>query len=181
MLGYERPSPQGVPEYDAAVKQWFCVRTKPHAEDFASTNIAGKDILVFNPKIEERYGQSRRIAPLFPSYIFAQFALSEAYYKVVWTPGVKQIVGCGHQPTPVDEAIIHLIWDRLADGAYIRPKLQPGEPVRVTGGVFSEFLGIFEAYSPRSERVKILLELFNQRVEVEIDPIDIEPVSIIGS
>src|SRR5262249_36199198 len=90
--------------------RWFCIHTKPKCEDLASINVAMKNITVFNPKIEEPHALfSKRLAPLFPGYVFAQFSLARDYYKILWTPGVKQLVGCGSQPIPVDDEVILLV------------------------------------------------------------------------
>lgn len=158
-------------------KQWFCIQTKPKCEDVASINIAAKDILVFNPKIEEFYNGSKRVAPLFPGYILAHFSPATAYYKIVWTPGVKQILGYNNQPTAVAEEVVYLIMDRLENKHYIRPKFKVGDTIRVKNGPFSRLIGILKAYCPAKERVKVLLSLFNQAVEVELDAQNLETVA----
>ncbi len=161
-----------------AVIQWFCIRTKTKAEDLASINIARRDVLVFNPKIEELYRRSNRISPLFPGYIFANFCLSTEYYKVLWTPGVKQILGNGEIPIAVEDELIYLIMDHLVGGEYIRPNFRPGDRVRVKEGPFSELSGLFENYCPGNERVKVLLNLFDRYIEVELGITDLVRVDV---
>lgn len=162
-----------------AQEQWFCIQTKPHCEDFASINLFNKQITVFNPKIEDVYlregRRCNRIAPLFPGYIFAHLVLTDAYYKVKWSPGVKKIVGCGDRPIPVDNPVIQMILDRLDNKEYIkikRPKL--GDKIIVRRGPFNGLIGVFESYCSREERVKVLLELLHQQVKVELDSMVIE-------
>jgi transcriptional antiterminator RfaH len=44
----------------------------------------------------------------------------------------------------------------------------PGEPVRITSGVFSACLGLFEGMVER-ERVAVLLDLLGRKVPVVMD------------
>ncbi len=159
---------------DSADWRWFCIQTKPHCEDLATINLLNKQVTVFNPKIEEFYIRKgrccRRIAPLFPSYIFANLVLIRDYYKVKWTQGVKRFVGSDDKPIPVDDSVIHTILDRLEGKEYIeirRPK--PGDRVLVRKGPFNGLIGIFESYCSGQERVNILLELLHQQVKVQLD------------
>src|ERR1041384_726342 len=84
-------------------RQWFVVRTKARKEDYAVQQLERRDVVAFLPRIVE-YGRDQ-VAPLFPGYLFVHIALSQQYYRVVWTPGVRSFVAFGAVPTPVQESV----------------------------------------------------------------------------
>lgn len=153
---------------------WFCVQTKPHCEDFATINLVRRQIVVFNPKIEEvsksRRARLRRPVPLFPSYIFARLFSLHDYYRVKWTPGVKIIVSSGETPIPVPSDVIETILNRLEKRDYfLEKRLKPGEKVTVRKGALQGLCGIFDSYCSGDERVRILLQLLHCEIRAELD------------
>lgn len=155
--------------------QWYCVHTKSHAEGTASLHLTRKHIDVLNPTIRSSRRLRRRVA-LFPSYIFARFAMPDQYERVRWTPGVKSIVGNGALPVPVDPEVIGYIAERAAvdgDDEGSAPRFVMGQRVRVLSGVFKELDGVFSVACPGQRRVRVLLELFRQQVIVELDADDL--------
>jgi transcriptional antiterminator RfaH len=53
---------------------------------------------------------------------------------------------------------------------------RPGEPVRITGGVFADQLGLYEGMADQ-ERVRILLDLLGRKVRVLIETEVVAPAA----
>jgi transcription antitermination factor NusG len=146
---------------------WYCLRTRPKWENVAATKLVQKQIEVMNPWLPVSRTPSARMVPLFPGYIFARFSIDTDYYRVVWTPGLKSILGNGKEPVAVEPELIAIIADRVAGAA--SGELQRGDRVHIASGPFRSLDGVFSSYCPGKQRVKVLLDLFNQRVLVSVD------------
>src|SRR6185369_13058497 len=114
--------------------QWFVVRTKARKEAVALAQLEQRKVAVFLPRILE-YGRDQ-IAPLFPGYLFVRISLFDQYYRVVWTPGVRNFVAFGRLPTPIPESAIYLIASSAGEEGIIRPlaPFKPGDRVQITNG-----------------------------------------------
>jgi transcriptional antiterminator RfaH len=164
---------------------WYAVQTKPCCEDRVEVWLRERcGLLAFLPRLKTvRRRGSRRVTivePLFPTYMFVQMKLqADLWYKVKWTPGVKQIVCAGDIPIPVPFDAITLLRERCGDDQIVqwRLALWGGEPVRVVHGPFAGLEGILERPASRGERVRVLLKLLGSATPVEMDMTDIELVS----
>ncbi|MBI1873306.1 MAG: hypothetical protein HYS05_05360 [Acidobacteria bacterium] len=148
---------------------WYCLSTRAKCENVTSAKLAEKQIEVLNPRLPARRGSGERMIPLFPGYIFARFALATDYYRVVWTPGLKAIIGNGSEPVSVEPELIQLIVERVEAACRTGTELKPGDRVRIESGPFRSLDGVFSSYCSGKQRVKVLLELFNQPVLVALD------------
>ena len=165
--------------------QWYVVHTKPHQEhhvlDRLQFRIPGLD--VFCPQIEVAHRRSGRrvvvLEPLFPSYLFVRMADEwPAWSMIIWTPGVRGVLGTGERPLPVSNEVIGSIQERAAHLGFIRVKspFEPGTPVRVLDGPLAGLNGLFERPTSREGRVRVLLEILNKCVSVEMDVLALERV-----
>jgi len=160
---------------------WFAVHTKPRAEERAVEFLSLKGITTFLPRllVSHRHGSRRWQAaePLFPGYLFAR-CLPEprALSAVRWTPGVKTLLWDGTQPVPVPDDVVAYLQARSADRGVIvpGPRFQPGMRVRLRRGPLEFLEGIIERPASRSQRVRVLLQLLNTQVSVEVDADDLE-------
>jgi transcription elongation factor/antiterminator RfaH len=165
--------------------QWYAVQTKPRQEERVRRWLQERTRLpLFLPRLEQiRRRRARRVSviePLFPSYLFVRMALEpEPWTAVRWTPGVRQIVGAGEQPSPVPAEAMRLLLERCGDDELVawRPALRTGNVVRVLYGPFAGLEGILERPAGRSERVRVLLALLGGATPVELDVMDIEIVA----
>lgn len=160
---------------------WFAIHTKPRAEARAVDFLGLRGIATFLPKllVNHRHGSRRWQAPepLFPGYLFARFSPEPQTISVVrWTPGVKQLLWDGTQPTPVPEEVVTYLQERSAETGVIVPvpRLQPGTRVRVRRGPLEFLEGVIERPTSRNQRVRVLLYLLNTHVSVEVDAEDLE-------
>jgi|Deesub1362A_J573_1020465.scaffolds.fasta_scaffold00004_303 transcription elongation factor/antiterminator RfaH len=153
---------------------WYAVYIKPRHEDMVAERLSRAEIEVFNPKLKRVKVIRRRyrevIEPVFPCYIFARFDISSGYRMVKYTRGVKDIVGGGGMPWPVDDRIIKVIESMMnKDGLLvIRPEIHPGDKVEITNGPLKGLVGIFEKEMKGKDRVIVLLNTLQYQARVEI-------------
>lgn len=153
---------------------WFVLRTKPKQESRAGANLEAWGVQVLAPRIQEvrcdHYSQRVRssVAPLFPSYIFAQFRVDELYTKVRLTRGIQGVVGLGECATPVDDSVIEWIRARLDHEGVVRvDEPQPGDSVTVLDGPFRALSAIFQCRRG-PDRALVLLAFLGAQVRVEL-------------
>jgi transcriptional antiterminator RfaH len=149
-------------------RQWYVVRTKSRKEDFAVQQLERRGVAVFLPRIVE-YARDQ-IAPLFPGYLFVNIALLDQYYRVIWSPGVRNFVAFGAIPAPVSESVIFLIAGSAgADGIIrVRPPFKAGDRVQITSGPLAGLIAVIEHPCSGSGRVKIFLDFLRQGASVEL-------------
>jgi transcriptional antiterminator RfaH len=164
--------PRSVADTRPPARHWYVVRTKTRKEDYAAQQLERRNVSVFLPRILE-YGRDQ-IAPLFPGYLFVNIALLEQYYRVVWTPGVRNFVAFGAVPTPVQESVIYLIAGSAGEGGVIRllAPFKAGDRVQIKGGPLAGLVAIIQRPCSQSGRVKILLDFLRQGASVEL-PIEL--------
>jgi transcriptional antiterminator RfaH len=156
------------------IRRWYVIYTKPRAEDVAREQLEMKQIPVFLPKIPHvtfRKGRLKeRIEPLFPSYLFARFAIPDEYYGVKWAKGVKRIVGNGDTPIPLDDSIVIFLKEKANEKGLVQPEsnLKDGDQVRVRQGPLQGLLGIVQGVVGAKGRVRILMDILRAGAKVEL-------------
>lgn len=160
---------------------WYAVQTKPRSEDKVVAFLRFGGIPTFLPHllVHHRHGTRRWevLEPLFPGYLFAQFAVEPlSLDRVRWTPGVKRILGDGEQPVPVPEDVLSYLHERMGDRGFVVPSagLAAGMRVCFRSGPFAYLEGIVERPASRIDRVRVLLQLMNGLVPMEVDSGDLE-------
>jgi transcriptional antiterminator RfaH len=133
------------------------------------------------PRMRQWKDRRKQIAwPLFPGYVFGQFAVSELH-RVVSIPGLATIVRTNGQPVPVrfeELENVRRFAAALAD-VMVEPEVTPfvgvGEWVRVREGPFAGVCGIVLERRNR-RRVLVGVEAIGQGLEVDIDMRLLEPI-----
>ncbi len=168
---------------NASSPQWFAVHTKARGEYRAAYFLATKAIDTFLPRIlvHRRCGSRKwqALEPLFPNYLFAHFTPEpQVIDKVRWTPGVTKVLGDEEASVPVPEEAVVFLQERVSERGFVLPgpAYAPGMKVRFKGGPLAYLEGIIERPPSRAERVRVLMELLNQSVRVEVDLAELEPV-----
>jgi transcriptional antiterminator RfaH len=157
-----------------STEKWYVIYTKPHGESRAQGELQKKHITVFLPKIRKIRFRNQRlleiIQPLFPSYIFARFAIPEDYYRVKWAPGVKRIVGSGDLPIPLDESIIQFLKGQATEEGLVQPQpdLQNGDRVRVLEGPLEGLQGVVNGGVDAKGRVRILMDILHAGAKIDL-------------
>jgi transcriptional antiterminator RfaH len=152
---------------------WYAIYTKPAKEDFVSFRLQTIGIEVLAPKIRTRKYRKNRLVEvvesLFPCYLFARFEKEKYAHLITYTTGVRYIVG-KRIPVIVQDEIVCAIKERIGQSNIVimKPeKFQLGSHVRITEGPLKDFYGIFEREVKGPERVMILLDALNCRIELD--------------
>jgi len=148
------------------------------------SNLQAWGVETYLPKIKEsylnKYNSNRiwLIKPLFLRYLFARFRFNMLGHKIRYTRGVREIVGFGEYPIPIDDEIITLIQSRHDGSGYVKleEEILPGVEVIVKDGIFKGVHGIFERNIGNSERVMILLKAIQFQARIVVDRAAIKKV-----
>jgi transcription antitermination factor NusG len=86
---------------------------------------------------------------------------------------VKYLVGSGGTPTPLAEDVVaYLRRQANVEGVLTgQPSLQTGQEIRINSGPFHGLIGIIQNPPSPNRRVKILMQLLQRQVKVEL-PVD---------
>lgn len=146
------------------MSRWYVLQTKPHKEKAVAGLLDALRLDPFLPRVVERVRagarMQRRVAPMFPSYLFVSVDL-ERWGKVIrYAPGVRDFLRCEGAPALVAEEVIEGIRDRVGPTSVFVPPprhFAPGEPLTITSGPLGGLSVIFERELSGAERVAVLL------------------------
>lgn len=155
---------------------WYCVRAQVKREHIAAANLHDRvSIEVFSPRIKGTYNTRRGLSlnateALFPGYLFARFTYPDQFRHVMSTCGVTGIVAFGGRPPAVADTIIDHIRREVtqAERTPAAPTLEEGSWVRILSGCFAHIEGRILNFDPRTERVRLLLSLLGNEVQVSV-------------
>lgn len=175
------------------VPRWYCVRTFPHGELTADTEIRLAGFTVFAPTLFKpaepprriangamRPGKPDRVAPLFPRYLFVRFSRSEKWQRIRYLPGVAGFLyAAPDQPAAVPDQVIELIRGLCApNGCLYPPKHAPLFPAGVTArlmlGPMADLSGV--CTWSNGQRVKLLMHILGRPVSVTVAQSSVEAV-----
>jgi transcriptional antiterminator RfaH len=157
--------------------RWYVVHTHARAEATAVAHLERQGFETYCPRYLKRRSHARRLtlepAPFFPRYIFVAIDMATQRWRAVRsTLGVSYLVGGEKGPTSVTEAVVaELRASEDADGFIPmenRPRFLRGDRVRLRGGIFSAYSGLFDGMAD-SGRVAVLLDLLGRKVRVILD------------
>lgn len=154
---------------------WYCVMAKPRQEQFAKTHLIRQGMEAFLPMLKTRNIRHRNerwsVGPLFPRYLFVRPGAIEAFTCIRSTLGVASIVSFGGKAAEVPLKIIESIRQRCVEDFVVLEEsgFHKGEPVSIVGGPYEGMRAIFDAETPREERVIILLEIMASVAKVSIE------------
>ena len=144
---------------------WYVLNVKPKQEAIAETNLKKLGIEVYMPLYYKTVKKNKEkvdvISPLFSGYIFARFDLIEFYHKVIYTRGVKSVLGNTTTLWVLDNKKIEEIKNRENNGIITLKRkydsFLKGDRVIVDEGSLDGWEGIFFEELPDRDRVTILL------------------------
>jgi transcriptional antiterminator RfaH len=155
---------------------WTVAQTEPNREAVAARNLAQAGYAIYLPRIKT----DTRIAPLFPTYAFVRIV--DHWYSAMGTIGVVRLLLDADRPARVRDDIVAAIVAQERGGLVklpaAKPRLKPGDPVRVIRGNFLDHLGIYEGMSGK-DRERILLELLGRKVRIDVPRNAIEPLGVV--
>lgn len=128
-------------------------------------------------EIEMRDGQRRTSAKrIFPGYVFVEMLMTDdSWYVVRNTPGVTGFVGVGNKPSPLPPEEVDKIMQRIeSEEPKVKVSFKVGQKVRITSGIFAEFMGIVDDIFPEKGKARVLVSFFNRETPVEVDFLQLE-------
>ena len=128
-------------------------------------------------EIEMRDGKRRTTAKrIFPGYVFVQMLMNdESWYVVRNTPGVTGFVGVGTKPSPLPPEEVDKVMQRIeSEEPKVKVSFKVGQKVRITDGIFAEFMGIVDNIYPEKGKARVLVSFFNRETPVEVDFLQLE-------
>lgn len=155
---------------------WYALRSKPRKEEAVFRQVHGQGFRAFYPRLRVKpvNPRSQKIKPYFPGYLFIYADLEKVGLSVFqWMPHTLGLVSFGGEPATVPEHLLEAIRKRVEEinsaGGENLEGLQAGDRIRIVTGPFSGYEAIFDARLPGSARVRVLLELLNNRRQVPVE------------
>ena len=144
---------------------WYVLNVKTKQEAIAEANLRKLGVEVYMPlyykTIKKNKEKKDVITPLFSGYIFARFDLIKYYQQVIYTKGIKNVLGNSTCIWLLENEKIEEIKKREKNGIVTlkknRHKFTRGDKVIVDEGSFDGWEGIFYEELPDKDRVVILL------------------------
>jgi len=119
------------------LSRWYVVETKAKQETRVESNLQRWGLTTFVPRLREQRRSRRRqslaelITLLFPSYVFVRSDGATLLDWVRFARGVRRVIGFGEYATPVEDAVIAMLFGRLGDDGYVHLAApRPGDLVR---------------------------------------------------
>ncbi len=168
----------GLAENDAVTGQmkWFAVRVKANREYVTNASLSGRGYETCLPLYSAGAGDSRRVKPLFPGYVFCRFDGLQRL-RVLTSPGVVNIVSFGTLLAPLADEEVAAIQLMVKSGlpVFPLPYLKEGHRIRVTRGSLTGMEGLVTQVR-RGWRVVASITLLQRSVAVEVDRSWIEQI-----
>ncbi len=165
---------------------WYAVYTRSRHEQKVNESLERKKIETFLPLIERwsrRKDRRKKIrVPLFPGYLFIHSDMDpHTHLEILKTKSVVRILCNEEKPATIPDEQIHAIQVLIKNGVAVTPipYLKEGMRVRVVNGILTGIEGILLKAKPNKHRLVLSVDLLKEAVSVEIDELDIEPISLL--
>ena len=170
-----------MPKVINKVEKWYLAYTKSNQEKLAKTHLENQDFRVFLPLILFEYpdpSKPDKLEVMFPSYIFICFdRKNDHWHNINSTKGISKLVTFGDSFAEVPKEFISFLIDNTDDTGAVKYKLfekelSKGDEVIINKGLFLGRTGLLFS-KDSTDRVKILMSIFNQEVIVDLEKSDI--------
>lgn len=149
-------------------KSWFVLQTKPQKEDLVERRLAEMHTESFVPRMQVsiRAGRhvQKRVAAMFPGYLFVRMDLEHIPFEIRYVPGVRDFIRGEGAPRSVPAPIVEALRLRVGPTGVFQPppvRFEAGERLRIADGPLRGLEAIFEREMSGSERVAVLLAAIN--------------------
>lgn len=155
---------------------WYALRSKPRKEDIVWRQVHNQGFECYYPRLRVQpvNPRARKLKPYFPGYMFIQADLDVVGISTFqWLPHSIGLVCFGDEPAIVPEHLIYAIQHRVNEiaiaGGELFDGLNQGDKVLISDGPFAGYEAIFDARLPGSERVRVLLQLLNNKRQLPVE------------
>jgi len=163
--------------------QWYAIQTYAGSEqavkrgieqlaaDYGLEDKIERIVVPTEEVIEVKNGEKKITErTLYSGYVFAQIDLDTDLWHKIPLPRVSRFIGEQKTPTPLTEADIKVILDKMEQKSAPRPKVdfETGEMVRIIDGPFANFTGMVEEYDLDHGKLKLNVSIFGRNTPVEI-------------
>jgi transcriptional antiterminator NusG len=132
--------------------------------------------------IEMKDGKKRvKNKTFFPGYMIIEMILdSQTQHVIVNAPGVVNFVGTKNEPTPLRQAEVRGILNKIEKSREVETKgkvsipYRVGDAIRVVDGPFNDFTGFIEDINEEKNKVKVNISIFGRPTPVELDFLQVE-------
>jgi len=149
--------------------RWYALHSKPNHENLLWEQLTLREIEAFLPCITVKpvNPRARKIRPIFPGYVFVHFDISQHGESMLqWIPGAGGLVKFGNDFGYIPDSLIQAIRKRVGELHAVKceppPTARLGETVIIQDGPFKGYEAIFDGRLSGSERVRVLLRLFQR-------------------
>jgi transcription antitermination factor NusG len=157
--------------------QWYVLRSKPRKEGALCRYARSQGHEIFYPTIPVKPVNPRaaKIRSYFPGYMFLKTDMEAVGVSTFhWMPFSQGLVRVGMEPARVPENIIQALRRKVQQirevGGLQFDGLEKGDRIMIRDGTFEGYQALFDIRLPGTERVRVLLEMLNDRlVPVEMD------------
>jgi transcription antitermination factor NusG len=153
--------------------KWYALRSKPRMEDMVWQQLVAKELETFYPRLRVHpvNPRAKKIKPYFPGYLFVKVDLEETGISFLkWMPHTLGLVSFGGEAAQVPENLIFALKKRVQEineaGGEVFDGLKSGDKVYIHSGPFKGYEAIFDSRVPGKERVRVLLQLLDQKRSV---------------
>jgi len=164
--------------------QWYAIQTYSGSEqsvkkaieqlvvDYGIEDKLERVVVPTEEVIEVKDGKKKITErTLYSGYAFAHIDLdTDLWHKIQSLPRVSRFIGEQKTPTPLTEADIKVILDKMEKKTAPRPKVdfEAGEMVRIIDGPFANFTGMVEEYDLDHGKLRLNVSIFGRNTPVEI-------------
>jgi transcriptional antiterminator RfaH len=165
-----------------ALRTWYLAQLKPNGARLAERNLLRQGYEVFHPKhkvtkqLAERF--VTREESLFSGYLFVGLVPGERRWAPInGTLGVNKLVSFGGEAATVPPALIAALKHRCDAQDFLEPtlSLSSGDPVRIVGGPFADFVTRVVSIDAQ-RRVWVLLDLMGRATRVGLSAAEVSKV-----
>ncbi len=149
--------------------RWYALHSKPNHENLLWEQLTRREIEAFLPcvAIQPVNPRARKTRPFFPGYVFVHLdILQQGESSLQWIPGAGGLVKFGNDAGYIPDNLIQAIRNRV-EGMQTpcgepHPCARPGDTVIIRDGPFKGCEAVFDERLSGSERVRVLLRLFQR-------------------
>lgn len=160
--------------------QWFLVSTQTGREDLAALHLSRQGYRPFVPSSWRTIRHARKIrterAAYFPGYLFVPLDLERDCWRPIdGTIGVLRVVKANGRPLPAPRGLVDALiamTDATGSLDLVGAAPKPGQSARIIRGPFADQLVTIDSLKG-AERVRVLLQLMNNTVPVEVSRQDL--------